>query len=199
MQIAIQIPILRPPSYASRPLHPTPPPHCGQPPPDRPWEDGRREGREGAWERSGARDGDPVRGHHKAVHIIESLRTNDLKTGARLRDRLGAVVEQPGVGLPVRFWREPTKAGFLDRLRQIAAEVRSPGQAPIIDLQTHGSVDGLQVTSHEIVTWSELKAPLTEINVLCRLNLLVLVGACDGEALLHALQAPDRAPVWGLI
>ncbi len=141
----------------------------------------------------------PVTAHHEAVHIIESLRARDLKTGQRLRDWLQSVVKASGLAVPVRFWREPTKAGLLDRLRLIAAEVRNTGQAPIIDLQTHGDLDRLQVTSCERVTWSDLKAPLIEINVACGLNLLVLVGACDGEALLRVLEAHDRAPVWGLI
>jgi hypothetical protein len=121
-----------------------------------------------------------------------SRRANDSEIGCSRLSRRGLAV-------PVRFWREPTKAGLLDRLRLIAADVRNTGQAPIIDLQTLGDLDRLQVTSCERVTWSDLKAPLIEINVACGLNLLVLVGACDGEALLRVLEAHDRAPVWGLI
>lgn len=56
-----------------------------------------------------------VRGRHEVVHIIESLRPDDLKTGERLRERLGPVIYGPGLALPVHFWREPTKAGFVKR------------------------------------------------------------------------------------
>lgn len=134
-----------------------------------------------------------------AIHIIESLRPLDRKTGAHLRDRLLGLPTVDGPALEVHFWSEPTRDRFLSRLRQIATDTRNSGRAPIVDLQTHGDLDGLEVTSGEIVTWGDLKAPLTEINLTCRLNLLVLVGACDGEALLHVLQAHERAPVWGLI
>jgi hypothetical protein len=140
-----------------------------------------------------------VTGRHDVVHIIESLRARDRKTGERLRDRLGPVISGRGRALPVHFWRVSTKAELFDRLRGIADDARSTGLAPIVDLQTHGDFDGLQVTSDECLEWSDLKGPLTEINVACRLNLLVLMGACTGEALVRVLQPSDRAPVWAVI
>ena len=99
----------------------------------------------------------------------------------------------------MHFWREATRAAFVGRLEYIAADVRLRRLAPVLQIEAHGSGEGLYLTSDECVTWSDLKGPLTEINVLSRLNLLVLVGACDGADLTKIIQPSDRAPVWGLI
>jgi hypothetical protein len=133
-----------------------------------------------------------------AVHIIESLRPADVQTGERLRDFLAPLAQSSGLPISVHFWRESTRQAFLERLDHIAADVRDTGRAPIVHLETHGGLDGLEVAG-SVVTWADLKAPLTRINVTCRLNLLVLVGACIGLDLTKIIQIADRAPVWGLI
>jgi hypothetical protein len=134
-----------------------------------------------------------------AIHIIESLGSEDLQTGTRLRDQLGPLTESSSPPISVDFWTEPTRKGFLARLQHILADVRLRRLAPVVHIETHGSPEGLYLTSGDVVTWSDLKAPFTDINVTCRLNLLVLVGACDGAGLTKIIQAQDRAPVWGLI
>jgi hypothetical protein len=55
------------------------------------------------------------------------------------------------------------------------------------------------VTSGECLSWLEFKDELTTINEASRLNLLVLLAACEGAHLLHIIQATDRAPVCALI
>lgn len=134
-----------------------------------------------------------------AIHIIESLRPGDLPTGERLRDDLVPLTRPYGAQMTVHFWREPTRIALLDRLTTIADDVRLNGRAPVVHIETHGGPQGLQLTSGEVVRWSDLKGPLTAINVVSRLNLLVLLGACDGAGLLEIIQATDRAPVWALI
>ena len=50
-----------------------------------------------------------------------------------------------------------------------------------------------------MVTWAELKPLLTEINIGCCVNLLVVAGACQGGALAEVIKIDDRAPVWGVL
>jgi restriction system protein len=136
-----------------------------------------------------------------AVHIIESLGPGDRPTGERLFDQLRPLAESVSPPIPVHFWREPTRHALLDRLQHIAADVRLTGRAPVVQLEAHGDAEakGLRLTSGEVVTWADLKAPLTAINVLCRLNLLVMVAACNGADLTYIIRPNERAPVWGLI
>jgi len=123
-----------------------------------------------------------------AIHILESLPPGNLRTGERLRDELEPLGQVSTPQIAVHFWREPTRAAFLGRLQHIAAAVRFSGLAPVVHLETHGTPEGLELASGEAVTWSDLKAPLTTINVTCRLNLLVLLGACNGAGLLEVIQ-----------
>jgi hypothetical protein len=134
-----------------------------------------------------------------AVHIIESLRPHERLTGERLHGVLAPLAAASKPPLSVHFWREGTRAALLDRLRYIAGDVRSRRLAPLVQIETHGSPQGFHLASGECVTWADVKAPLTEINVLCRLNLLVVVGACIGADLTKTIELNDRAPVWGLI
>ncbi len=135
-----------------------------------------------------------------AIHIIESLPTDDLKTGELLYAHARSFVQQLRPEMTVHFWREETPAALLGRLRQIAEDTRSSGRAPIVHFETHGRVDcGLWTTAGRYVWWSDLKGPLTEINTECGLNMLVVVAACDGAGLVEVLQVHDRAPVCGLI
>jgi hypothetical protein len=136
-----------------------------------------------------------------SVHLIESLPQGDLRTGERLFEDLEPRARAMQPALECHFWRESTRDGILNRLAAIVADVRATGRAPIVHIETHGITDetGLIVSSGEFVPWSALKAPLTTINVTCRLNLLVVLAACNGRALLEIVQITDRAPVWGLI
>src|ERR1022692_828802 len=113
------------------------------------------------------------------VHIIESLRPCDLRTGDRLHAEIGPLAGALTPAITVQFWREATRASFLDRLQMVAAAIGQDGRAPVVHIEAHGDFDGIQLTSGECITWSDLKGPLTRINVACRLNLLVLAGACD--------------------
>jgi hypothetical protein len=134
-----------------------------------------------------------------AVHIIESLRPGDLETGRRLCDIVKPLADSSKPQLQVHFWRESTRAGLLERLEHIAADVRQSGRAPVVQIETHGGLTGLQVSSHEVIPWSDLKGLFTAVNTTCRLNLLVLLGACDGAGLVEIIQAVDRAPAWAVI
>lgn len=137
-----------------------------------------------------------------SIHVIESLQASgELRTGERLFEELEPLAITSTPTIEAYLWRESTREGLLARLQQIAEYVRRSGRAPVLHIEAHGLPDGsgLQTASGETLTWLDLKEPLTVINVLCRLNLLVLLSACDGEGLTHVIQLTDRAPLWGLI
>ena len=134
-----------------------------------------------------------------SIHIIDSLPAGGLRTGENAFEEaqtLGFSL-QPNIG--VHYWREPRSSDVINRLATIADTVVATARAPIIHFEAHGSTEGLQTSSGEFLGWEDLRIPLAKINILCRLNLLVLVEACDGEALAKVVQLTDRAPVWGLI
>jgi hypothetical protein len=89
--------------------------------------------------------------------------------------------------------------GLLQRLGKIAEIVRATGTGLVLHLETHGSPQGLGSCAAEFIPWADLKAPLAAINMASRLNLLVLVQACNGDDLMAVVQPGDRAPFWGFI
>ena len=133
------------------------------------------------------------------VHIIESLGAGEYHTGRRLFEDLEplAVANTPAV--TVHFWPVQTREGFLAQLRSIAEHSRTQVRLPILHIETHGSPEGIQVSSGECLTWLDLKAELTAINEINRLNLLVVLAACDGAKLYEIIQPIDRAPVLAVI
>lgn len=131
------------------------------------------------------------------VHIIESLRPGDCPTGRRLFEVLETLAAKPAV--TARFWSVQSRAEFLEKLRSIARDSRADGHFPLLHIEAHGSSQGIQVRSGECLSWSEFKGELTTINEISRLNLLVILVACEGAHLLSIIQPTDRAPVLALI
>ena len=134
-----------------------------------------------------------------SVQIIESLRPDDYRTGRRLYEDLEplGIAAQPSIS--TQFTQVETKAEFLDLLKSIGENSKRTGHSPIIQIEVHGSDQGIQVASGECLSWFEFKDELTAINEASRLNLLVLLAACDGAHLLNIIQPTDRAPVCALI
>ena len=134
-----------------------------------------------------------------SVQIIESLRPGDYPTGLLLYEDLEplGIALQPSIS--TQFTQVETKAEFLDLLKSIGENSKRTGDSPIIHIEVHGSDQGIQVTSGECLSWFEFKDELTAINEASRLNLLVLLAACDGVHLFHIIQPTDRAPFYAMI
>jgi hypothetical protein len=69
----------------------------------------------------------------------------------------------------------------------------------MIHFECHGCPDGLGVANKELITWDDLRKPLIEINRICRLNLLIVLAACNGAHLMKVATKMDRAPFWAII
>jgi len=134
-----------------------------------------------------------------SVHIIESLRPDDHHTGRRLYEDLAPLADASTPPVTVRFHAVQSRAAFLKVLRSIAEDARLHSHSPILHIETHGDFTGIQVTSGEYLPWREFKNELIAINAMSRLNLLVMLAACQGIYLSKIIQAGDRAPVRALI
>ena len=70
------------------------------------------------------------------------------------------------------------------------------GFMPLLHFECHGSEDGFELSDGSFIEWAKLKEPLTQLNIVTGLNLMVCVAACTGGALLKVVTALDRAPLW---
>lgn len=130
--------------------------------------------------------------------VIESLPVGDLKTGTLLVDNQLNDVKQDNPDLLIQLEKPITKAELAEVLHKIRDEARE-GIYPMLHLECHGCPDGLGVASGELVEWDELREVLIEINQACRLNLVIVLAACNGAHLIKVSKKLDRAPFWAII
>lgn len=141
---------------------------------------------------------DFTRSHYfSCVYIVQFLSSHDtLKTGRELFDYLQPYASAVEIGL--EFHDVRTATDFLSALEVIAEHCRRTGSGPLLHLETHATVDGIGINNAEFIPWGSLKEPLTELNRLSRMNLLVTLAACHGFNLVKALRPGDESPVWAL-
>jgi hypothetical protein len=124
------------------------------------------------------------------VHIVEWLRASDvIRTGWDLFNELEplGIVSNPQV--PVDFHRVETRAQFLGLLKEFEEEYRQSGRSPVLQIDTHGSEDG--IGGDESIEWPELMEAFIPLNRLTGVNLVVVLAACEGFYGVQMLQ-PDR-------
>lgn len=133
------------------------------------------------------------------VVIIQSLEKG--RTGNRLKDDLGILTVFTDGIVTSELIDVLNKEQFLSTLLNIKQDVQVGKYNPIIHIEAHGNDDnsGLILASNEAIAWQEMKRPLSEINIATRLNLIMCISACNGGALVSALDTTDRAPCWALV
>jgi len=134
-----------------------------------------------------------------AIVVLDSIPPDQLQSARRLAENIEAI----GAAYPPAVSVERIRIGGLedffaafDRLR---ARTSVDGFMPLLHFECHGSEDGFELSDGSCIEWAKLKEPLTQLNIVTGLNLMVCVAACTGGALLKVVTALDRAPLWGLI
>jgi len=133
------------------------------------------------------------------VHIVEWLRTSDvIRTGWELFNELeplGIISKPPVV---VDFHRVETRADFVTLLQRFEGDYRQTGRPPVLQIETHGGRDG--IGGDDGIEWPELMEALIPLNRRTRLNLVVILAACEGFYGVQMLQPDRRAAAFrGLI
>jgi hypothetical protein len=131
--------------------------------------------------------------------VIESLPECDLKTGKNLVEGKLEEVKRTNPELLLAFEQPETMQELIQLLEKIHDEVQTEGLYPIIHFECHGCQDGLCMANNEFVTWDELRKILIDINQACKLNLMIVLAACNGAHLIKVATKMDRAPFWAII
>lgn len=132
------------------------------------------------------------------VWILESLRPGDLETGKSLYNDVLLPIKQSSPDLEVGIECPTDRATFFAALDVIKRECDA-GIYPMIHFECHGGTEGLQLGNNDIVKWEELRNSLIEINVASKLNVVIVVAACNGIHLIKVSTQLDRAPYWAVI
>jgi len=130
--------------------------------------------------------------------VIESLPSGELRTGKNLFDNQLDKAKQVQNDLVVEFAEPITKAELFEVLEKIRSEAVS-GIYPMLHFECHGCEDGLGTASGELVEWDEIREILIEINRSTKLNLMIIIAACNGAHLIKVSTKLDAAPFWAII
>src|SRR5919106_108056 len=110
------------------------------------------------------------------IYIFQSLPAGELRTGFHL---LQFLKDLPGTNGHLAYAEPATLTDLARELGTIREQLKATGQIPLIHIEAHGSPNGLELADG-FLPWSVLKEMLTEINILCHLNLLSVISACYG-------------------
>jgi hypothetical protein len=132
------------------------------------------------------------------IWIIQSLRPCDTNTGRLLYNTL---LQLPGVESEHILLETPASASeYLTTLSKIENHVVATGKRPLLHIEVHGDQGGIQLSSHEYLSWdSEHREIIKRINVASRNNTLVALAACYGDNLVSIVKPAERCPMWGCI
>lgn len=133
------------------------------------------------------------------ILVVDSLPDGELNTAERLSADMRAWATLREQAPEVVRHKVRSGAEFL-RLLQACERValRDP-YVPLLHIECHGSEDGLRFSDGSVLHWADLQPALTSLNVATKLNLVVVVAACDGSSVAYTMSAHQRAPLWGFL
>ncbi len=118
--------------------------------------------------------------YSNTLYIFESL-VNEEKTGKWLYEDLVPLTYASEI-YQMRYIPFESKKQFFQELEKIKVETKATLRLPTIHIEAHGDTEGFEVAqTKEDISWRELNNELSEINFLCRNNLILSLGICNGH------------------
>lgn len=131
-----------------------------------------------------------------AIYIVQSLRADDRKTGQELFDDI--IRWRTSESLDARVDNIFTKVDLFKHFDFIRNNI--DGQIfPFIHFEAHGFKDGIELSSGEEVTWTEIVPFLRAINLRTKNNLFISMAACKGGNIQYAVKITEPCPFRGFI
>jgi hypothetical protein len=134
------------------------------------------------------------------VIFIQSLAEG--RTGRAVHDHIRSMATAKGIYFEPAVRDVETREELLRELEDINRVTRRERIRPAIQLDAHGSVEGLALSDGSCMAWRELAEPLRRINEGCRNGLMLCSSMCNGGhlSLIALSQSVFRpTPYWGLI
>lgn len=129
------------------------------------------------------------------VYILESLRPEDKRTGEDLRDNLRQIwYNQRLYDFDCQYYLISNRNEFSMQMADIEKQVLEKNKLPIIQLECHGSSEGICLSSDEKVCWKDLFDRLRPINIASWNFLLLNLSMCNGETVIRYIDPKQRAP-----
>ncbi len=133
------------------------------------------------------------------ILIIQSLEVG--LTGKRLYEDLNTLTLCKDHVVRVELCDVASKQDLLSLLDSIPTRMAAEDILPILHFEVHGSSkrDGIVLSSGDLVSWADLRAPMTAINIASQFNLIVCFAACHGAGFVSTLTPKARSPCWAML
>lgn len=134
------------------------------------------------------------------VYIIESLKSNELKTGEELyNDFMKWVPLYKKMEIEIVLKKVNSKKEFFKLLDEIEKDCIDNENYPILHLEIHGNDAGLVLNSGEQITWEEIYESLVKINLAIGNNLFLTLAVCHGAYLMKIIKLDKPAPFFSIV
>lgn len=133
------------------------------------------------------------------IAIIESLEIGDSKTGRQVFDDLEFLKTYQPEKLTTEYSEVSKKSEFIRHLKKLIMDAKLNGIFPILHIDAHGNEHGIQFSRNNYIEWHELLDNLSQLNLIMKGNLLVVLASCYGAHIIRHISNTPRAPFWGLI
>jgi hypothetical protein len=125
-----------------------------------------------------------------AIVVIDSLADRPGKELHESQHKWLYLQHNTGAG----YCHAPDKETLMAALNQIRESISEEGLRPILHFEMHGSEQGLELLSGELIEWLELCEHLRELNSIMQNTLLIVLAACSGVGIGNQINALLRAP-----
>lgn len=131
------------------------------------------------------------------VYILQSLDDGERRTGDEIQSKIRNISLKDH-SIDVELIDLKSTNDFFKTIQAIKSTIPN-GTLPFIHFEIHGSKDGLVLTSGDFISWSNLKEPLRDTNILTKNNLFISLATCFGAHLLNIYKPWEPCPFYGYI
>ena len=129
------------------------------------------------------------------VYIIESLHEGDMHTGQNLYDYLRQrSVDYSDYMFEATYLSVYDREELLETFREISNDVEANNDVPIVQIECHGDINYILLSSNEHIGWIELFDLTRPVNIVSHNSLLLNLSMCNGHAVIQEIDPKKRAP-----
>jgi hypothetical protein len=134
------------------------------------------------------------------VVVIQSLEPHECQTGRQIDSHIKQLITKHGLQIPVEFLRCKSVVDFRQAIQKLTTEAHELNFAPLLHVECHGGQDvGLEFENSSAISWVDLAALISDLNLASRFNLIAIFSACFGAHFLGNMGISSGAPCYCLI
>lgn len=129
------------------------------------------------------------------IFLIESLPNKDRWAVQNIKDDLRQFIcDRKDDIFEYEYLSASDVNEFEQHFSYILKSVEENDRVPIIQIECHGSTDGIQLASYDNISWSGLFNLLRPINIASQNLLFLNLSMCNADAIIRFINPTKRAP-----